>query len=287
MQLAREVILVTGGYGFLGRNVVHQLRERGCNVIACRGREYDLRNKEYADMLFHRHRPTVVIHCAAAVGGIQANQREPGRYFRDSLLMGVNVIDACREYGVQKCCVVGSVCSYPKFCPVPFLPESFFQGRPEETNEGYGASKRALLVMLESYKAQYGLDFAYPVLANLYGPYDQFDESPSPVIPALIKKFVAAVRTGAREVEVWGDGTASREFLFVRDAARAVVECAESASGFVNVGTGIETTIAELARIIAELTGFRGELKWNAARQNGQPRRQLGALWPMETTRLH
>lgn len=287
MNLSHETILLTGGFGFLGSEIARQLTAQGVQPVTFHRTQFDLTDREATRTLFYSHHPTIVIHCAAAVGGIQANQREPGRYFRDNLLMGVNVIDACLEFSVRKVTVVSTVCAYPKLCPVPFSPADFWSGYPEETNAGYGVAKKALLTMLEGYRTQYGLAFAYPVMANLYGSGDDFSDATSHVIPALIRRFSDAKERSLPSVTVWGDGSASREFLHVRDAARGVIHCTEACDGGpLNVGTGVETSILDLAGLIARLTGYGGTVCWDADKPNGQPRRRLKPSIPLECVEL-
>jgi GDP-L-fucose synthase len=271
-------IAVTGGAGFLGRVVVEHLAARtGAAPFVPRSRDYDLRTAAGARRLMEDARPDVVVHLAAVVGGIGANRDNPGRYFHDNLLMGAHVIEACRAAGVGKVVCVGTVCSYPKHTPVPFREDDLWSGYPEETNAPYGVAKKALLVQLQAYRAQYGQRAAYVLPANLYGPGDNFDPRSSHVIPALVRKCVEARRAGADSVDVWGTGRATREFLYVDDCAEAVVRAAERIDDPepINLGTGREISIAELAGRIARIAGFAGRLGFDPRHPDGQPRRCL------------
>jgi GDP-L-fucose synthase len=273
-------VLVTGGTGFLGRRVVAQLIGRGANVVAPRRAEYDLAVPGAAEAMLADHRPATVIHLAARVGGIGYNQAEPAPLYLANLLMGTHVIEAARQAGgVDKTVLVGTVCSYPKFTPVPFREESFWDGYPEETNAPYGLAKKAHLIHAQVNAAQYGQRFAYLIPTNLYGPGDKFHPRVSHVIPALIKKCVEAVETGEQKVDVWGTGRASREYLYVDDAAEAIVLAAEVHDGIepINLGSDHEITIRETVETIARLVGFDGELRWDPTKPDGQPRRRVDA----------
>ena len=272
-------VLVTGGSGFLGRVVVDRLRGLGASVIVPRSADHDLTQPGTAEALLAEHRPATVIHLAARVGGIGFNQAEPARLFRDNLLMGTYVIDATLAAGTEKTVLVGTVCSYPKFTPVPFREESLWDGYPEETNAPYGIAKKANLVHAQVNHQQYGQRFAYLIPTNLYGPGDKFHTSVSHVIPALIKKCVDAVERGGDKIEVWGTGRASREYLYVDDAAAAIVLAAEQHEGSepVNLGNDHEVTIRETVETIARLVGFDGELRWDPTKPDGQPRRRVDA----------
>jgi GDP-L-fucose synthase len=274
LDLPTQRILVTGGAGFLGRHLCELLRERGCrNLFTPRAADYDLVNRADVARVLDAFKPTLVIHLAARVGGIGANRDNPGRFFYDNLAMGVNLIEQARVAGVQKFVQLGTVCSYPKHTPVPFREDELWNGYPEETNAPYGIAKKALLVMLQAYRAQYGFNGIYLLPVNLYGPGDNFDLQTSHVIPALIRKF----SEGGARVEVWGDGTPTREFLYVRDCARAIIAATEryDSAEPVNLGSGAEISIRELALKIRELTGSKAELSFDATKPNGQPRRCL------------
>ena len=273
-------VLVTGGAGFLGRRVVAQLVARGADVVAPRHAEYDLTIPGAADAMLADNRPATVIHLAARVGGIGYNQAEPAPLYLANLLMGTHVIEATRQAGgVDKTVLVGTVCSYPKFTPVPFREESLWDGYPEETNAPYGLAKKAHLIHAQVNAAQYGQRFAYLIPTNLYGPGDKFDPRVSHVIPALIRKCVEAVETDEQKVDVWGTGRASREYLYVDDAAEAIVLAAEVSDGTepINLGSDHEITIRETVETIARLVGFDGELRWDPTKPDGQPRRRVDA----------
>jgi GDP-L-fucose synthase len=268
-------VTVTGGAGFLGRPTVALLESLGAEVRTIRSADHDLRDDAAC---FEALRDAqVVIHLAANVGGIGYNRRNPGPLAHDNLAMGLNVFEACRQLGVEKLVAACSVCAYPKFTPVPFREEDIWDGYPEESNAPYGLAKKMLLVLSDSYRRQYGLDSCAPVMANLYGPGDNFDLEDSHVIAAMIHKYVLAAERGDPEVVLWGTGEPSREFLYVDDAARALLLCAESldTSEPVNIGTGTETKIRDLAESICKLTGFEGETIWDTSRPDGQPKRYL------------
>jgi GDP-L-fucose synthase len=278
MILADKRIVITGGAGFLGRHVVEELRRINCrNLFVPRSSDYDLRKPEQARRLYDDWKPEIVIHLAAVVGGIGANRENPGRFFYENLVMGVELMEQARLRGVGKFVAVGTVCAYPKFTPVPFKEEDLWNGYPEETNAPYGLAKKMLLVQAQAYRQQYALNAIYLLPVNLYGPWDTFDPARSHVIPALIKKCVDAVDSRSRAVEVWGAGAASREFLYVEDCARAIVLAAQhyDKPEPVNIGAGREIKIRELVQLIAALTGFRGEIVWDATKPDGQPRRCL------------
>jgi GDP-L-fucose synthase len=271
-------IVVTGGAGFLGRAVCDALREyQPLELVVPRSAEFDLRERDAIRSLFGKSRPEVVIHLAAVVGGIGANRRNPGRFFYDNALMGLQLMEEARRFGVAKFVAVGSICAYPKHTPVPFREADLWNGYPEETNAPYGLAKRMLLVQAQAYRQQYGLNAITLLPVNLYGPHDNFDPQTSHVIPALIRKAIAARDVGQPAVDVWGTGGASREFLFVRDAARGVVLATEhyDQPEPVNLGTGREITIRDLARLICALCRYSGELRWDPAQPDGQPRRCL------------
>ena len=271
-------VVVTGGSGFLGSHIVERLRAAGCeNVFVPRRARYDLTEQEAVRRLLADASPDMVIHLAAEVGGIGANRRNPGRFFYANAAMGIHLIEESRRVGIEKFVQVGTICAYPKFTPVPFREEEIWNGYPEETNAPYGIAKKALLVQLQSYRDQYGFNGIYLLPVNLYGPRDNFDPESSHVIPALIRKMVEAKENGAREVVLWGTGRASREFLYVDDCARAVLLAAERYDGAepVNLGTSMEITIGDLARLIADVVGFTGELTYDTSQPDGQPRRCL------------
>lgn len=277
-NLTNRRICVTGGAGFLGRAVCAQLREADLpEPFVPRSREYDLTSAEATRRMFEAARPDVVIHLAAEVGGIGANQAQPGRFFYANLMMGLNLIEEARRRSIEKFVQVGTVCAYPKLCEVPFAEDDLWKGYPEETNAPYGVAKRALAVMLDAYRRQYELRSAYLLPANLYGPGDNFDSESSHVIAAMVRKFTAAALQGQKVVTCWGSGRASREFLYIDDAAEAVVLAADRLDdpAPVNVGTGTDITIADLATTIADLCGFRGRVEWDTSRPDGQPRRRL------------
>jgi GDP-L-fucose synthase len=269
---------VTGGNGFLGRFVVENLRRRGYdNVPAPRASEYDLRVESDARTMLERYKPDIVVHLAAVVGGIGANRAHPGKFFYENLAMGVHLMEHSRQVGVGKFVAIGTVCAYPKFTPVPFLEDDLWDGYPEETNAPYGLAKKMLLVQAQAYRQEYGFDAIYLLPVNLYGPRDNFDPETSHVIPAIIKKCIDARDSGATEIVNWGDGSASREFLYVEDAAEGIVLAMERYDGAdpVNLGSGREITIRELTTTIADLCGFRGDIVWDTSKPNGQPRRSL------------
>ena len=277
-SLAGKRICVTGGGGFLGQRVVAELRARGHrDVFVVRRRDYDLVIADDCERLFLDARPQILIHLAGVVGGIGANRENPGRFFYENTMMGVQLIEGARLHGVEKFVQVGTICSYPKFTPVPFKEEELWNGYPEETNAPYGIAKKTLLVQLQAYRDQYGLNGIYLLPVNLYGPGDNFDPGSSHVIPALIKKCVDAVRKGDSTIEVWGTGEPTREFLYVDDAAEAIVLAAEKYDGRepINLGSGKEINIKELVQVIASETGFTGEIIWNSTKPDGQPRRVL------------
>jgi GDP-L-fucose synthase len=271
-------VVVSGGHGFLGSFVVEKLRAADCReVTAPRSSEYDLREKAEALRLYKDARPDIFIHLAAVVGGIGANRANPGRFFYDNAAMGLHVIEAARLVGVEKFVCVGTICSYPKFTTVPFREENFWNGYPEETNAPYGLAKKMLLVQLQAYRQQYGMNGIYVTPVNLYGPRDNFDLVTSHVIPALIRKCWEAKQARAGEIVAWGMGSATREFLYVLDAAEAIVLAAEKYEkpDLVNLGSGEEISIRDLLEQIRSLIGYEGALRWDTTKPNGQPRRSL------------
>ncbi|HWR51700.1 MAG TPA: GDP-L-fucose synthase [Bryobacteraceae bacterium] len=278
MTLSTKRILVTGGAGFLGSHLVAQLQARGCTgVFVPRIEDYDLTRQPDIDRLFTEQRPEVVIHLAAVVGGIGANRANPGSFFYANAIMGIQLIEACRRYGVEKTVVLGTICAYPKFTPIPFREQDLWNGYPEETNAPYGIAKKALLVQCQAYREQYGMNAVFLLPVNLYGPRDNFDPVSSHVIPALIRKCVEAVEQGREEIVCWGTGTPTREFLYVEDAAAGIIAATEryDKPEPVNLGSGREISIRDLTQKIATLTGFGGRIVWDATQPDGQPRRCL------------
>ena len=271
-------VCVTGGGGFLGSYVVEALRDAGCRrIMVPRKREFDLADRSAIQRLLASGTPDIVIHLAAVVGGIGANQAQPGRFFYDNLMMGVQLLHEAHLAGVGKFVSIGTVCAYPKFTPVPFREDQLWNGYPEETNAPYGLAKKMLLVQGQAYRKEYGFNSIFLLPVNLYGPRDKFDAASSHVIPALINKCIDARLQGRDELVVWGDGSATREFLFVKDAAEAIVLAAERYDGAepVNIGSAFEISIRDLVGLVTTLTGFRGRVVWDTSKPNGQPRRKL------------
>jgi GDP-L-fucose synthase len=271
-------VIVTGGAGFLGSNVVAKLHERGVrHVFVVRSRDYDLRHEANARRLLADVPATMIIHMAAVVGGIGANREHPGSFFYDNMMMGVMLMEQARQTGINKFVSIGTICAYPKFTPVPFREEDLWSGYPEETNAPYGLAKKMLLVQGQAYRQEYGFNSIYLLPTNLYGPGDNFDPGSSHVIPALIKRCQEATQNNSPVIDVWGDGTPTREFLYVKDAAEGIVLAAERYNGDepINLGSGREISIGDLVKLIAELTGYRGEVRFDPSKPNGQPRRQL------------
>ena len=278
IDLATKRVMVTGGSGFLGSFLLEALAARGCtNVFAPTHGDYDLTREDDIIAALAAGKPDLIIHLAAIVGGIGANRAEPGLFFYENAIMGIQLIEQARLAGVGKFVCLGTVCAYPKLTPVPFREENLWKGYPEDTNAPYGLAKKMLMVQLQAYRKQYGMDGVFLLPVNLYGPRDNFDPYSSHVIPAIIRKCVEAKRSGAAAVTLWGTGTASREFLYVTDAAEAICLAAEryDEPEPVNVGAGFEITIKHLAEKIADLTGFSGDLVWDASQPDGQPRRKL------------
>lgn len=278
IEIKDKRIVLTGGAGFLGQHVVRILRERGCMAITIpRRSQYDLTREETVQQLYDDARPEIVIHLAAVVGGIGANRENPGRFLYDNLMMGALLMEHARRKSVEKFVTIGTICSYPKFTPVPFKEDDLWNGYPEETNAPYGLAKKLLLVQSQAYRQQYGFNAIYLLPVNLYGPGDNFDLESSHVIPALIRKCLEANQQGESEIVCWGDGTPTREFLYVGDCAEAIVLATERYDGPepVNIGAGFEISIKQLVELIAELTGFSGRIVWDSTKPNGQPRRCL------------
>jgi GDP-L-fucose synthase len=278
LDLATKRIVATGGAGFLGSFVVEALRARGCqSVFVPRKRDYDLTRMDGIERMFADARPEVLFHLAAVVGGIGANRLSPGSFFYENAIMGIQLIEAARRHKVEKTLVAGSICAYPKFTPVPFKEDDLWNGYPEETNAPYGIAKKVLLVQGQAYRQQYGLNLIYVMPVNLYGPRDDFDLQSSHVIPALIRKALEAKEAGLKELVGWGDGSPTREFLYVEEAAEGLVAAMERYDGEepVNLGSGVEISIKDLMELIARLCGFEGRLVWDATQPNGQPRRGL------------
>ena len=276
--LATKRILVTGGNGFLGRYVVGKLKQQGCkDVFIPRSKDYNLVEMEAVRKVYRDAQPDIVIHLAGIVGGIGANMNNPGSFFYKNLMMGVQMIEEGRIFGVEKFVALGTICAYPKFAPVPFNEEDLWSGYPEETNAPYGLAKKMLLVQSQAYRQQYGFNSIYLLPVNLYGPGDNFDPESSHVIPALIKKVFDAIDRGEKHIDVWGTGKATREFLYVEDAAEGIALATKNYSKPepVNLGSGFEISIRELAEMICSFIGFDGELLWDTSKPDGQPKRCL------------
>lgn len=270
-------VCVTGGAGFLGSFVTAKLKERGADVFIPTIEEYDLVQRDSIRKMYDDSQPDIVIHLAAQVGGIGANREHPAEFFYSNLMMGVQLIDEAWKRNIKKFVALGTICAYPKFTPVPFKEENLWMGYPEETNAPYGLAKKMLLVQSQAYRQQYGFNSIFLMPVNLYGPRDNFNPESSHVIPALIKKCLEARTCGAESIEVWGDGSPTREFLYVEDAAEGILLAAEkyNSSEPVNLGSGMEISIKDLVELIARLTGFNGRLVWDISKPNGQPRRRL------------
>ncbi len=281
INLKNKTIIVTGGAGFLGKYVVKKLEETGCsNIFVPKIEEYDLRNLDDIVKIYKLAKADIVIHLAAVVGGIGANRENPGSYFYDNLIMGIQLIEEARKSSIEKFVAIGTICAYPKFTPVPFKEEDLWNGYPEETNAPYGLAKKMLLVQSQAYRQQYGFNSIFLLPVNLYGPNDNFDPKSSHVIPALIKKFYEAKINNDPEVIVWGTGNATREFFYVEDCAEAIVLATEKydKSDPVNIGAGFEISIKDLANLISEIVGFEGKIGWDTSKPDGQPRRCLDTL---------
>ena len=278
MISTQDRVLVTGGAGFLGSAVINQLSSSGYrNIIVPRSRNYDLREQAMVVKLYKDAKPDVVIHLAAVVGGIGANRANPGRFFYDNAVIGIQMMEYARRFEVEKFVAVGTICAYPKFAPIPFKEEDLWNGYPEETNAPYGLAKKMMLVQAQAYRAQYGFNAIYLLPVNLYGPGDNSDLDTSHVIPALIRKCVEAKENHDEKIVLWGDGSPTREFLYVEDAAEGIVMATEHYNGGepVNLGTGDEISIRDLAHLIAKEVGFSGDIVWDTTKPNGQPRRCL------------
>src|SRR5690349_14213699 len=282
---AGKRVVVTGGAGFLGSFVVELLKGKGCrDIVVPRSRDYDLVQMDAVRRLYTESTPDILIHLAARVGGIGANQSNPGRFYYDNLMMGAQLIEVGRQRGLQKFVAIGTICAYPKFAPIPFKEDDLWAGYPEETNAPYGLAKKMMLVQSQAYRKQYGFNSIFLLPANLYGPGDNFDLETSHVIPALIRKCVEARRAGKPFIEAWGTGTASREFLYVEDCAEGIMRASRGydESAPVNLGNGREVLIKELVETIARLTRFEGEIRWQPGKPDGQPRRCLDVTRALE-----
>ncbi len=278
IDLRDKRIVVTGGAGFLGKHLIARLEKACChNAFVPLHNEYDLTRLDSIERMFDEHRPEILIHMAAIVGGIGANRTNPGRFFYENAIMGIQLIEAARLRGVEKTVILGTICAYPKFTPVPFSEDELWNGYPEETNAPYGLAKKMLLVQSQAYREQYGMNSIFLLPVNLYGPGDNFNLDSSHVIPALIRKCVEAVQAGREEIVLWGDGSATREFLYAEDAAEGILLATEryDKPAPVNLGSGMEISIRDLATIITEMTGFKGRVIWDTTQPNGQPRRCL------------
>jgi len=274
-----RTVMVTGGAGFLGSHLVEELQSRSefVEIFVPRSREYDLREKSDITRAFRNSRADTVIHLAATVGGIGANAENPGRYFYDNAVMGIELIEQARQFGIDKMTILGTICSYPKHTPVPFSEDDLYNGYPEETNAPYGIAKKTLLTQSRAYRKQWGFNSIYLLPVNLYGPHDDFDLETSHVIPAIIRKAIEAREHGEDSITAWGTGEPTREFLYVKDAAEGILDATEryNTSAPVNLGSGMEISIRELVELIADLVGFDGSINWDESKPDGQPRRRL------------
>lgn len=271
-------VIVTGGAGFLGSFLVEKLVERGCkDIFVPRSKDYDLVDMEAVERLYRDTKPDIIIHLAAKVGGIGANRANPGKFFYDNLMMGVQMMEIARQAGIEKFVAIGTICAYPKFTPIPFKEENLWNGYPEETNAPYGLAKKMLLVQAQAYRQQYGFNAIYLLPVNLYGPGDNFDPISSHVMPAIIKKCFDAIQNGEDEIIIWGTGKATREFLYVEDCAEGIILAAERYDEPypVNLGAGFEISIKDLVELITRLVGYKGKIVWDASKPDGQPRRML------------
>jgi GDP-L-fucose synthase len=278
MDLSKSRVCVTGGAGFLGQRIVDVLKQRGCpDIFVPQSKDYDLRTQSDVQRMLAHSQPDVVIHAAAHAGGIGLNNEKPAELFYDNAIMGITMMEEARKSGVKKYVQIGTICSYPKFTPVPFSEENLWNGYPEETNAPYGVAKKALLVMGQAYRKQYGFNVIHLLPVNMYGPNDNFNPKSSHVIPALIRKFVDAKKSNAPEVVIWGDGSASREFLYVEDCAEAVIKATElyDECDPVNIGVGMEITIKDLVTMVSTKVGYKGSVVYDTTKPNGQPRRSL------------
>jgi len=278
IDLKDKRIVVTGGSGFLGSHLIERLKRSGCaEVFAPSHKDFDLTQASAVENLFAAYRPQILIHGAAVVGGIGANRANPGRFFYENAIMGIQLIENARKHGVEKTVVLGTICAYPKFTPIPFHEDDLWNGYPEETNAPYGIAKKMMLVQCQAYREQYGMNAVFLLPVNLYGPRDNFDLQSSHVIPALIRKCVEAIEKRSKEIVLWGDGSPTREFLYVEDAVDGIVMATEKYDkpDPVNLGSGMEVSIRDLAVTIAEMTGFKGQIVWDTSQPNGQPRRCL------------
>ncbi|WP_129709815.1 GDP-L-fucose synthase family protein [Priestia megaterium] len=285
MQIKEKRIVVTGGAGFLGKHVVNKLQKEGCKYIFIpRSKEFDLTKENDIIKMLTTFKPDIIIHLAAVVGGIGANQKNPGKFFYENLIMGVQLMEQSRIFGIEKFVAIGTICSYPKFTPVPFKEADLWNGYPEETNAPYGLAKKMMLVQSQAYREQYGFNSIFLLPVNLYGPGDNFNLETSHVIPALIRKFIEAKEKGENRVSLWGSGTVTREFIYVEDAAEGIILATKkyNQSDPVNIGSGQEVTIKELAARVKVLTGYDGEIVWDESKPDGQPRRRLDINYAKE-----
>ena len=281
IEIVKKRIVVTGGAGFLGSYVVEKLHQKGCSqVFIPKVEEYDLTKHADILLMLNDFKPNIIIHLAAVVGGIGANRENPGKYFYENLMMGTQLMEESRLFGVEKFVAIGTICAYPKFTPVPFKEDDLWNGYPEETNAPYGLAKKMMLVQSQAYREQYGFNSIYLLPVNLYGPRDNFDPASSHVIPAIIKKCVDAINNNDKSITAWGTGSATREFLYADDCAEAIISATEkyNSSEPVNIGAGFEISMKALTELIVELSGFKGEILWDHSKPDGQPRRSLDTV---------